>query len=116
MNHSIRESLRHLDIDDEGPLLSSSVTAVSAQGDKVSPCNDIETIKRVLNEIDSIALKRTNEGLNEINFSVGVCNCLFIAYMFGAYPQHLWLIYLCEGTYDHAPEKVLQYVACQTIK
>ena len=98
MNHSIRESLRHLDIDDEGPLLSSAVTAVMpAQGDKKIPCNDVETIKRVLDEIDNIALKRTNEGLNEFNFSVGVCNCLFIVYMFGAHPQHLWLIYLCEG-------------------
>jgi len=99
MNHSIRESLRHLDIDDdEGPLLSSAFTAVMpALGDKKIPCNDVETIKRVLDEIDNIALKRTNEGLNEFNFSVGVCNCLFIVYMFGAHPQHLWLIYLCEG-------------------
>jgi hypothetical protein len=103
MNHSVRESLRHLDIDDESEgspllLLSASVDTTSSKGvNNKSPCNDVETIKRVLDEIDNIALKRTNEGLNEINFSVGVCNCLFIVYMFGAYPQHLWLIYLCEG-------------------
>ena len=65
-------------------LLSASVDTTSSQGvNNKSPCNDVETIKRVLDEIDNIALKRTNEGLNEINFSVGVCNCLFIVYVWG---------------------------------
>lgn len=58
-----------------------------------------ETIRRVLERIELVSLKRMDEGLNEFNFSLGVFNCFFIAYMFGAHPEHLWLIYLVEGVY-----------------
>ena len=60
---------------------------------------EVDTIRRVLDEIDLISVKRTSEGLNEFNFSVGVFNCLFIAYMFGKHPEHLWLIYLVQGSF-----------------
>lgn len=91
---------------------------------------EAETLRRVLDEIDTISGKRTKEGLNEFNFTLGVCNCVsfvfvlslkhivllahdmyylmlwralfvqfFIAYMFGAHPEHIWLIYLVEGMY-----------------
>mmetsp|Transcript_33596 Transcript_33596/g.69059 ORF Transcript_33596/g.69059 Transcript_33596/m.69059 type:complete len:423 (+) Transcript_33596:245-1513(+) len=60
---------------------------------------EANTIRRVLEEIDTIALKRTKEGFNEVNFTIGVLNCLFISYVFGAYPQHLWLLYFVEGAY-----------------
>ncbi|KAL9184752.1 hypothetical protein ACHAXT_012722 [Thalassiosira profunda] len=84
------------------------------------------TIRRVLDEMEVVSAKRTSEGFNELNFSIGVFNCvsreilgqhsegrrmgltaiqllhtyqLFVAYMFGAHPEHLWLIYLLEGCY-----------------
>jgi hypothetical protein len=37
---------------------------------------EVETIRRVLEEIELIGLKRSREGLNEFNFSVGVYNCV----------------------------------------
>lgn len=60
---------------------------------------EAETIRRVLDEIDHVAVKRMSEGFNEFNFSVGVINCFFIIYMFGAHPEHMWLVYLVEGLY-----------------
>ena len=35
-----------------------------------------EFVIRVLDEIDTISGKRANEGLNEFNFTLGVCNCV----------------------------------------
>lgn len=57
------------------------------------------TLSRILDEIDKISLKRSSEGLNDMNFSIGVLNCFFIIYMFGAHPEHVWLIYVIEGLY-----------------
>lgn len=37
---------------------------------------ETETLRRVLDEIDVISDKRTKEGLNEFNFTLGVCNCV----------------------------------------
>lgn len=68
------------------------------------------TLNRILDEIDKIALKRTSEGLNDRNFSIGVLNCFFIVYMFGAHPEHLWLIYVIEGMYM-IPKRLL--IACK---
>lgn len=53
----------------------------------------------VLKETEVIALKRSNEGFNEINFTTGVLNCFLIVYIVGAYPQHLWLLYFIESFY-----------------
>ncbi|KAL7477990.1 hypothetical protein ACHAW6_003777, partial [Cyclotella cf. meneghiniana] len=60
---------------------------------------ELATVQRILDEIELISLKRTSEGLNETNFTVGVLNCFFLIYLFGAHPEHLWLAYLVEGTY-----------------
>ncbi len=60
---------------------------------------EMATVQRILDEIDLIALKRSSEGLNEVNFSLGVLNCFFIIYIFGAYPEHFWLVYVIEGCY-----------------
>ena len=57
------------------------------------------TLNRILDEIDKISLKRTSEGLNDLNFSIGVLNCFFVIFMFGAHPEHLWLICVVEAIY-----------------
>ena len=58
-----------------------------------------ETISKVLQETEIIALKRTSEGFNEVNFTLGVLNCFLISYMVGACPQHLWLLYVIQSFY-----------------
>ena len=37
---------------------------------------EVTTLRRVLDEIDEISGKRTKEGFNEFNFTLGVCNCV----------------------------------------
>ena len=48
----------------------------------------------VLREIDMISLKRSREGFNDINFTLGVLDCFLISYVIGAYPQHLCKLYM----------------------
>eukprot|EP00985_Skeletonema_marinoi_P033770 scaffold42116_cov241-Skeletonema_marinoi.AAC.1 len=67
--------------------------------DTVKRKGDKEILNRVLKEIEMISAKRMSEGLNQWNFSFGVFNCFFIVYIFGAHPEHLWLVYLVEGMY-----------------
>jgi hypothetical protein len=57
------------------------------------------TAHKVLQEIDKVQEKRRQAGLNEINFTAGVLNVLLIAYVFGAYPQHFWILYVVESFY-----------------
>ena len=47
-----------------------------AKGAKEYRKGEVETIRKVLDEIDLISVKRTSEGFNEFNFSIGVFNCV----------------------------------------
>lgn len=112
---SVREALLkageyHLDSarDDDGGGLGSGAAAALGAASRMKSIaagargyrkGEAETIRRVLDEIEVLSLRRMAEGFNELNFSVGVFNCLFIAYMFGAHPEHLWLIYLSQGSF-----------------
>lgn len=60
---------------------------------------EAETIRRVLNEIEMVSVKRMSEGFSELNFSLGVFNCFFIIYVFAKCPEHFLLIYLVEGSF-----------------
>ena len=80
----------------------SAVSAVKSVKDYEK--GEADMLRRVLIETEVIALKRTSEGFNEINFTIGVLNCFLISYVIGAYPQHLWLLYLLESCY-HIPRK-----------
>lgn len=54
-------------------------------------------IHRVLTELKSHEQSKLRSGLNSANFSIGVLNCFLVLYVFGAYPQHSWLLYLIES-------------------
>eukprot|EP00970_Alexandrium_tamarense_P013717 scaffold3640_cov201-Alexandrium_tamarense.AAC.2 len=113
LNDTIRASLLaaeeyHLDSDlNDNNKPSSSLTSSMVARKFTTVINNIaqfkkgeaDTIRRVLDEIDVISLKRTSEGFSEFNFSIGVLNCFFIVFMFGAHPEHLWLVYLMEGMF-----------------
>ena len=79
----------HLDVDDtlddsNHDLMSMSSGAGAAMAKFKTAVNSIrgykkgeaETIRRVLDEIEVISVKRMSEGFNEFNFSVGVFNCV----------------------------------------
>ena len=63
---------------------------------KVSP-SEAETIRKVLKEVQKSEYKRIREGFNEINFTLGVLNCILLSYIFGNHPEHFWWIYLGEA-------------------
>jgi hypothetical protein len=86
--------------DHNGAAAAAFKTAVNRVNSRLQfQKGELATLQRILEEIDKISLKRTSEGLNDINFSIGVLNCFFIIYMFGAHPEHFWLIYVVEGMY-----------------
>jgi len=63
---------------------------------KVTP-NEAETIRKVLKEVQKYEAKRIREGFNETNFTLGVLNCILLAFVFGDYPEHFWWLYLAEA-------------------
>jgi hypothetical protein len=60
---------------------------------------ETDTVRRIIEHIELVSLKRSSEGFNKVNFSIGVLNCFFICWMLGAYPEHIWLLYLIEAYY-----------------
>jgi hypothetical protein len=70
------------DSDGRGGALTPSTVAsrfqAAARSARVFKKAEAETVRRVLDEIDMIGLKRSTEGLCEFNFSVGVYNCVRI--------------------------------------
>uniref|UniRef100_A0A7S4SVI4 Glycerophosphocholine acyltransferase 1 n=1 Tax=Ditylum brightwellii TaxID=49249 RepID=A0A7S4SVI4_9STRA len=56
-------------------------------------------VLEILTKIDSLAQRRRSEGFDEIHFTWGVVNCLLVTFVFGALPQHFWLLYLLESFY-----------------
>jgi len=61
--------------------------------------SQLRVVQRSLEGIDQIAQRQFRRGFNEINFTCGVLNCIFVGYIFGVYPQHFWLVYLIEGSF-----------------
>lgn len=56
-------------------------------------------IRKVLAEVEDQAEKRIRAGFDETNFTLGVLNAILIAYLFGAFPQHFWILYLLEAIF-----------------
>mmetsp|Transcript_14516 Transcript_14516/g.27309 ORF Transcript_14516/g.27309 Transcript_14516/m.27309 type:complete len:400 (-) Transcript_14516:149-1348(-) len=54
-------------------------------------------IQRALEELERQATIRVHDGFSEMNFTLGVMNSLLVTYVFSAFPQHLWLLYLFEA-------------------
>jgi hypothetical protein len=58
-----------------------------------------EAIDKVLATIDSIETAQKSKGFRQSYFTLGLVNCLLVAYAFGAAPQHFWIIYIAECVY-----------------
>ena len=59
----------------------------------------IQNVDPVLDELDTLVHSKMNAFFDEISFTCGVLNFLAVVYIFGAYPQHFWILYLVEGLY-----------------
>jgi hypothetical protein len=60
--------------------------------------SEAETIRRVLRSLQKHERERLQKGFNRLNFTVGVLNTLLIAWVFGAHPEHFWLLFLVESS------------------
>lgn len=58
---------------------------------------EAETIRKVLLAVQRHEQERIQEGFNEINFSCGVLNSMLVAYIFGNFPEHFWLLWVVEA-------------------
>lgn len=73
-----------------------------------------KTVLKMLTTIDSIQEKHYQHGFKEINFTAGVANCFFVAYAFGRYPEHFWLIYLIQSLY-FIPSKYINMIRAKPL-
>ena len=89
IDEAIYASLRHdLDVDsDDGDT--------DIKGKELSD-NEIETIQKVVGDVDGLVKKLMSERFQEPIFTCGVLNCFLIAYVFFVCPQNFWILYLAE--------------------
>jgi hypothetical protein len=69
------------------------------RGSKIKAYHDgqKESFLSVLDEIDKIQQStKTEKGFQEWKFTFGLMNCLSIAFCFGKYPEHFWILYAIE--------------------
>ena len=60
---------------------------------------DLQTIDKVLTEVDTIVAQVMRRTFSEFHFACGVLNSILVTVVFCAYPQHFWLLYLVEGLF-----------------
>ena len=75
-----RSSHHSLDFTTTSVVDKFKVAAKSASDYKKG---ETATIRKVLDEIELVSVKRMSEGFNEFNFSVGVFNCVSTTVSFG---------------------------------
>lgn len=69
--------------------------------------DEAETIRKVLLAVQRHEQARIAEGFNEINFAAGVLNSMLVAYVFGNFPEHFWLLWILEAA-ALIPRKIWQ--------
>ncbi|CAD7939497.1 unnamed protein product [Amoebophrya sp. A120] len=58
-----------------------------------------EAVENCLQAVRNQTQRRTDEGLSAHNFFVGVANVILVTYVFGAHPEHFWILYAFECLY-----------------
>ncbi|CAB9521428.1 Conserved hypothetical protein [Seminavis robusta] len=66
---------------------------------KTFTASEEKTVLKVLKQINQIEERQYKHGFRETNFTAGVMNCFTVAYFFGAYPEHFWIVYLVQSLY-----------------
>jgi len=92
-------SLKNLAIDNEPEEKPSpdtiSETIVGNKEDSTS-ITAVTALTEVLQEIDKCQKEKRQTGLSELNFTTGVLNVLIVAYIFGSFPEHFWIVFVAE--------------------
>jgi len=76
-----------------------NIVPTNPQAKKVTVRSESKIIRNVVTAIDDIEEKQRRKGFRESKFTFGVLNSLLVAYVFGAFPEHFWLVYLMECSY-----------------
>jgi hypothetical protein len=71
---------------EDRPALRRSLSTVERQ-----------TLEKGLQIVSATATRLQGKGLSTTNFTLGVFNCLFVAWSFGCIPQHFWIVYILEA-------------------
>mmetsp|Transcript_9383 Transcript_9383/g.23539 ORF Transcript_9383/g.23539 Transcript_9383/m.23539 type:complete len:494 (-) Transcript_9383:266-1747(-) len=85
---------------DESPSYSSPLLVTEKK-------MDAATIREVLLAVQRHERDRIHSGFNSLNFAAGVLNSMLVAYVFGHYPQHFWLLWAFEAL-ALIPRKIYQ--------
>jgi len=56
-----------------------------------------DALSKCLEVVEGEAIHKKEKGLSTLSFFLGVTNCLFVAWSFGAIPEHFWLVYIFEA-------------------
>lgn len=78
------------EVEGEQDNLQDEVAAAYREGSDTA-------VRKVLAEVEKQAERRIKSGFGEVNFTLGVLNCIAIVYVFAAFPQHFWILYIVEG-------------------
>ena len=102
IDEAICASLRRLDDggrggDDRAGKQEESVSTSPciAKGKELSN-NEVETIRKVVRDVDDMVQTLMGERFNESIFTCGVLNCFLIAFVFFVCPESFWVLYLIE--------------------
>lgn len=101
IDEAICASLRRLDGDGRGgdgldkQEKDVSTPACVIKGRELSN-NEVETIQKVVNDVDEMVRALMNERFKESIFTCGVLNCFLIAFVFFVCPENFWVLYLIE--------------------
>jgi Protein of unknown function (DUF2838) len=99
-NHHPRNTSIRTNDDNHEPPPPISLTTPRAT-------EEAETIRKVLLAVQKHEQTRIQEGFNELNFATGVLNSMLVAYVFGNFPEHFWLLWLLEAA-ALIPRKIYQ--------
>lgn len=79
--------------------LSSAASVGPTNGNQVFQDEELQTVNRVLQEVDSIVQSAMTNFFDQLSFTLGVLNTILVACTFSAYQEHFWLLYLIEGLF-----------------
>lgn len=70
------------------------------------PAESSEAIQAVLAQVETMAQKHVRDGFSEFNFFLGMMNCFLVIFVFCAYPEHFWILFLVQACFLF-PSKVI---------
>lgn len=118
VKHGVQSSNNSSSLSDSSSSSSTKINARTSSGAVAAATTvdapifhhtngEAETIRKVLLAVQRHEQERIQEGFNELNFAAGVLNSMLVAYVFGNFPEHFWLLWILEAV-ALIPRKIWQ--------